>query len=87
MFSVCEPDNMNSNATNKNRTGPKWVRTQDPEDEQQAPKTSPSLTPSSPTKAIKAAKDALKLAVASLPTSLQPLITHFRHKIIMARCK
>ena len=84
MFSVCEPDNMNSNMTNKNRTGPKWVCTQDPEDEPQAPKTSPSLTPSSPTKA---AKDALELAVASLPTSLQPLITHFGHKIITARCK
>ena len=84
MFSVCEPDNMNSNVTKKNRTGPKQVRTQDPEDKHQAPKTSPSLTPSSPTKAT---KDALELAVASLPTSLQPLITHFGHKIITARCK
>ena len=84
MFSVCEPDNMNSNATNKNRTAPKRVCTQDPEDEPQAPKTAPSLTPSSRTKA---AKDALKLAVASLPTSLQPLITHFGHKIITAHCK
>ena len=35
----------------------------------------------------KAAKDALELAVALLPTSLQPLITHFGHKIITARCK
>ena len=84
MFSVCEPDNMNSNATNKNRTGTKRVCTQDPEDEHQALKTSPSSTPSSPTKAT---KDALELAVASLPTSLQPLITHFGHKITMARCK
>ena len=24
---------MNSNATNKTRTGPKWARTQEPEDE------------------------------------------------------
>ena len=84
MFSVCEPDNMNSNATNKNHTGPKQVRTQDPEDEHQPLKTSPSSTPSSPTKA---AKDALELAVASLPTSLQPLITNFGHKIITAHCK
>ena len=84
MFSVCEPDNMNSNATNKNRTSPKRVRTRDPEDEQQAPKISPNSTPCSPTKA---GKDALELAVASLPTSLQPLITHFGHKIFTARCK
>ena len=70
--------------TNKNRTGPKWVCTQDPEDEELAPKTSPSSTPSSP---MKAAKDALELAVASLPPSLQPLINHFGHKIIMAHCK
>ena len=75
---------MNSNATNKNRTGPKWVHTQDPEDEQLAPKTSPSLTPSSPTKA---AKDVLELAVVLLPASLQPLINHFGHKIITACCK
>ena len=84
MFSVCEPDNMNSNVTNKNHTGPKRVRTQDPKDEPQAPKTSPSSTPCSP---MKATKDALELAVVSLPTSLQPLIPHFRHKIIMAHCK
>ena len=70
--------------TNKNRTGPKWVRTQDPEDEPQATKTPPSSTLSSP---MKATKDALELAVASLPTSLQPFITHFSHKIITARCK
>ena len=75
---------MNSNATNKTRTGPKWVRTQEPEDEQETQKTPPSSTPSSPTKA---AKDALELAVALLPTSLQPLILHFGHKIITARCK
>ena len=75
---------MNSHVTNKNRTSPKQVRTQDPEDEQQAPKTSSCSTPSSP---MKAAKDALKLAVASLPGSLQPLITHFGHKIIMSHCK
>ena len=75
---------MNSDATNKNHTGPKWVRTQDPEDEHQAPKTSPSSTPSLP---MKATKDALELAVASLPTSIQPLVTHFGHKIIMACCK
>ena len=36
---------------------------------------------------MKAAKDALELAVASLPASLQPLITHFGHKIITAHCK
>ena len=35
----------------------------------------------------KATKDAVKLAVALLPTSLQPPITHFGHKIITARCK
>ena len=32
-------------------------------------------------------KDALELAVASLPTSLQPLILHFGNKIIAAHCK
>ena len=84
MFSVCDTDNMNSNATKKTRTGPKRVRTQEPEDKQETQKTPPSSTPSSPTKA---AKDALDLAVASLPTSLQPLILHFGHKIITARCK
>ena len=84
MFSVCEPDNMNSHATNKNCTGPKWVHTQEPEDEQQAPKTPSCSTPSSP---MKAAKDALELAVVSLPASQQPLITHFGHKIITAHCK
>ena len=73
MFSVCDIDNMNSTATNKTRTGPKWVRTQEP----------PRSTPSSP---MKAAKDALKLAVALLPTSLQPLILHFGNKIITAHC-
>ena len=40
-----------SHATNKNCTGPKWVRTQEPKEEQQAPKTPSCLTPSSPTKA------------------------------------
>ena len=75
---------MNSHATNKNRTSPKRVRTQDPEDEQQAPKTSSCSTPSLQTKAT---KDALELAVASLPTSLQPLITHFGYKIITACSK
>ena len=35
----------------------------------------------------KAAKDALELAVASLPTSLQLLILHFGIKIITAHCK
>ena len=65
---------MNSNATNKTRTGPKRVRTQEPEAEPETPPTPPHSTPSSPTKA---AKDALELAVASLPTSLQPLILHF----------
>ena len=84
MFSVCDIDNMNSNATNKTRTGPKRVRTQEPEDEQETQKTPPSSMPSSPTKA---AKDALELAVASLPTSLQRLILHFGHKIITAHCK
>ena len=75
---------MNSNATNKTRTGPKRVRTQEPEEEQETQKSPPSSTPSSPTKA---AKNALELAVASLPTSLQPLILHFGHQIITARCK
>ena len=84
MFSVCETDNMNSNATNKTRTGPKRGRTQEPEDEQETPKSPPRSTPSSP---AKAAKDALELAVASLPTSLQPLILHFGNKIITAQCK
>ena len=81
MFSVCETDNMNSNATNKTCTGPKRVRTQEPKDEQETLKSPPRSTPSSP---AKAAKDALKLAVASLPTSLQPLILHFGNKIITA---
>ena len=36
---------------------------------------------------MKAAKDALDLAVASLPTSLQPLILYFGNKIITAHCK
>ena len=75
---------MNSNTTNKTRTGPKQVRTQEPEVEQETPKSPPCSTPSSP---AKAAKDALELAVASLPTSLQPLILHFGNKIITARCK
>ena len=39
MFSVCDIDNMNSNTTNKTRTGPKRVRTQEPEEEQATPKT------------------------------------------------
>ena len=84
MFSVCDTDNMNSNATNKTRTGPKRVRTQEPDEEQETPKSPPSSTPSSPTKAD---KNAHELAVASLPTSLQPLILHFGHQIITARCK
>ena len=75
---------MNSNATNKTRTGPKRVRTQEPEEEQDSQKSPPSSTPSSPTKA---AKNALELAVASLPTILQPLILHFGNQIITARCK
>ena len=75
---------MNSNATNKTCTGPKRVRTQEPDEEQDNQKSPPSSTPSSPTKA---AKNALELAVASLPTSLQPLILHFGNQIINARCK
>ena len=75
---------MNSNATNKTRTGPKRVRTQKPEEEQETPTTPPHSTPCS---RMKAAKDALDMAVASLPTSLQPLILHFGNKIITARCK
>ena len=67
---------MNFNATNKTRTGPKRVRTQEPEDEQETQKTPPCSTPSSPTKA---AKDDLEMAV--------PLILHFGHKIITAHCK
>ena len=84
MFSVCDTDNMNSNATDKTRTGPKRVRTQEPEDEQETKKTPPCSTPSSTTKA---AKYTLEMAVESLPTSLQPLIHHFGYKIITARCK
>ena len=84
MFGVCDNDDMNSNVTNKTRTGPKRVRTPEPEEEQETPTTPPRSTPSSPTKA---AKDALGLAVASLPTSLQPLILHLGNKIITARCK
>ena len=75
---------MNSHATNKNCTGLKQVCTQEPEEEHKATKIPSCSTPSLPTKA---AKDALELAVASLPASLQPLITHFGHKIITARCK
>ena len=75
---------MNSNANNKTRTGPKRVCTQEAEEEQETQKSPPSSTPSSPTKA---ARNALELAVASLPTSLQPLILHFGNQIITARCK
>ena len=75
---------MNSNAINKTRTGPKQVRTQEPDKEPETPTTPPRSTPSSPTKT---AKDDLELAVASLPTSLQPLILNFGNKIITARCK
>ena len=32
---VCDTDNMNSNATNKTHTGPKRVRIQEPEEEQE----------------------------------------------------
>ena len=74
---------MNSNATNKTRTGPKRVHTQEREEEQETTKT-PRSTPSLPTKA---AKDALELVVASLPTCLQPLILNFGNKNITARCK
>ena len=83
LFSVCDLDNMNSNVTNKTRTGPKRVHTQEPEDEQETQMTPPSSTPSSP---MNAAKDALELAVALLPTSLQPLILNFGHKNITVRC-
>ena len=75
---------MNSNATSKTRTGPKRVRTQESVEEHDTQKSPPSSTPSSPTKA---AKNALELAVASLPTSLQPLILHFGNQIITAHCK
>ena len=75
---------MNSNATNKTCTGLKRVHTQEPVEEQETPTTPPRSTPSS---LAKATKDALKLAVASLPTSLQPLILHFGNKIITERCK
>ena len=43
--------------------------------------------PNDPSPPTKATKDALDMAVASLPTSLQPLILHFGNKIIAARCK
>ena len=75
---------MNSNTTNKKRTGPKRVRTQEPEEEKETQKSPPSSTPSS---LAKAAKNALELAVVSFPTSLQPLVLHFGHQIITARCK
>ena len=75
---------MNSDATNKTRTGPKRVRTQEPEEEKETQKSPHSSTPSSPTKA---AKNALEMAVASLPTCLQPLVLHFGHQIITARSK
>ena len=75
---------MNFNETNNSCTGPKRVFTQEPEDEQEASTTPPRSAQSLPTKA---AKDAPELAVASLPTSLQPLILHFGNKIITARCK
>ena len=39
VFSVCDIDNMNSNATNKTRTGPIRVRTQEPEEDQVTPMT------------------------------------------------
>ena len=84
LFSVCDTDNMNSNATNKTCTGPKRVRTQESEEEQETQKSPLSSTPSSPTKAT---KNALEMSVASLPTSLQPLVLHFGHQIITARCK
>ena len=71
VFSVCEPDNMNPHATNKNSTGPKRVHTQEPDEDNQVPKVSSSSTPRLPTKA---AKDAFELAVALLPISLQPFI-------------
>ena len=61
---------MNSNATNKNRTGPKWVHTQDPEYKQQVPKTSQYSTPSLP---MKATKDALELAVRCSLQAYNPL--------------
>ena len=70
--------------TNKTRTGPKRVCTQEPEEEQETPTTPPRSTPSSPKKAT---KDALEMAVASLPTSLHPLILHLGNKIITAQCK
>ena len=75
---------MNSNTTNKTHTGPKRVHTQEPEEEQETSTTPPRSTPSSP---MKAARDDLELVVASLPTSLQPLILHFGNKIVTARCK
>ena len=74
---------MNSNMTNKTHTGPIRGRTQEPEDEQETPMSPPRSPPSSDTNA---ANDALELAVASLPSSLQPLILHFGNKIITAQC-
>ena len=76
LFSVCAPDNMKSHATNKNCTGAKQVGTQEPEEEQQAPKTPSCSTPSSPTKA---ANDTLEQAVMLLPAILHPRIIHFGH--------
>ena len=63
---------------------PKQVHTQAPDDITQQQKSPYSLTPSS---SLNAAKDALELAIASLPKSLQPFLNPFGQKIIMTCCK
>ena len=55
-----------------------------PDEQAQEPKMLCSSMPSLP---MKAAKDPLKMAVALLPTCLQPLINHFGQKIITAHYK
>ena len=72
MFSVCDNDNVNSNATNKTHTGPKRVRTQEPEDEQETQKTPPCSTPSSATTAAKDALENDSCVAPYKPTTTNP---------------
>ena len=80
MFSVCVLDHLDQQEPYK----PQWICTQAPKEQAPATNAPCSSTPSLP---MKATKDALKLTVVSLPTSLQPLINHFSQKIITACCK
>ena len=61
---------MNSHMTNKNHTGPKWVRTQEPDEEHQATKVPSCSTPSLP---MKAAKDALNWQLCHSLQAYNPL--------------